>query len=208
MPFRPPQPGARAHPEAVLADLSQQLRWRAPTGSALEHCAIRETETGVTLEGVAIPADLTAALRYRLVADAGWTGLRSAHLTVVGGPTLAVRHDGYGGWTDGEGKPRKDLAGAVDLWLDASPVAVNVLLRRLGGKPGRTVKLDAVAADLKTLTLSRLSLEVACTGPGRFTLTPAGGAAETIDLGDDGLIARWTDRFERIDAVAAAVAAS
>ena len=28
-----------------------------------------------------------------------WAGWRSAHLTLVGGPTLALRHDGYGGWT-------------------------------------------------------------------------------------------------------------
>lgn len=181
-----------------MADAPQQLRWRAPTGPALEHCALREGDTGVTLEGVAIPADAGMALRYRIVADAGWAGLRSAHLTVVGGPTLALRHDGYGGWTDGEGKPRKDLAGVVDLWLDASPVAVNVLLRRLGGKPGKSVKIDVAKADLATLTVARGTLEVSCTAAGRYELVLDGGAAETVTLGDDGLLVGWSGRFERV----------
>lgn len=191
-----------------MADAIQQIRWRAPAGAALEHCAIREGDTGVTLEGVAIPADAATALRYRVVADAGWGGLRSAHLTIVGGPTLALRHDGYGGWTDGEGKTRKELAGALDLYLDLTPITVMVMLRRLGGKPGKSVKLDAVKADLATLTLSRLALDIACTAPGRYSVTPAGGAAETIALGDDGLIAAWDERFIRLEATADAVTAA
>lgn len=198
---------ATAHPsEAVLADASRQIRWQAPTGVALEHCAIRETETNVTLEGVAIPADPASALRYRLVADAGWGGVRSAHLTVVGGATLALRHDGYGGWTDGEGKPRKDLAGVLDLWLDASPVPLNVMLRRLGGKPGKSLKLDVGKIDLAALTVTRAPLEVMCTATGRYTVTLDGAATETVALDDSGLLSAWADRFQRAD-MALAVAA-
>jgi hypothetical protein len=191
-----------------VADAIQQIRWRSPDGAALEHCAIREGDTGVTLEGVAIPADAATALRYRIVADAGWGGLRSAHLTVVGGPTLALRHDGYGGWTDGEGKTRKELAGALDLFVDLTPITVMVMLRRLGGKPGKSVKLDAVKADLTTLSLNRLALDIICTAPGRYTVTPAGDATETIVLGDDGLLTAWDGRFLRHDTTNEAVAAA
>jgi hypothetical protein len=187
-----------------VAEATQQVRWRAPETGALEHCAIRDGEAGVTLEGVAIPAAAATALRYRLVADAGWTGLRSAHLTLVGGPTLALRHDGYGGWTDGEGKTRKDLAGILDLWLDLSPAPLLVLLRRLGGKPGKTVKLDVARADLAALTVVRVPLEVGCAAGGRYSLSLDGGAVETVDLGADGLISAWQGRFVRADLAAAA----
>jgi hypothetical protein len=187
-----------------VAEALIQIRWRSPSGAASEHCALRDTDGGVTLEGVALAADpMAPALRYRIVADAAFAGLRSAHLTVVGGPTLALRHDGYGGWTDGEGKTRKDLAGVLDLWLDQSPVPLLVLLRRLGGKPGKSVKLDVARADPAAVTVTRASLEVTCRTPTTWTVTIAGGDAEAVTFDADNLLATWGNRFARVVAVPA-----
>jgi hypothetical protein len=192
-----------------VADALLQIRWRSladvtstnasQAGSAVEHCALKDAATGATLEGVAIPADpLSPALRYRIVTDAEWAGLRSVHLTIIGGATLALRHDGYGAWTDGEGKPRKDLQGVADVWIDGSPALLMAMLKRLGGKAGKSVKVDVARADPASFSVTRATVEVACKEAGRlWVVTPEGGAAEEIAFGADGILLRWGTRLER-----------
>ena len=168
------------------------VRWRSEGG--LEHCVVRVADTGITAEGVVIGGrdDAGYGLRYRITIDPDWSAFRSLHLTLLGGPTLALRHDGYGQWTDGEGKVRKDFAGVLDVDIAATPLALTATLRRLPWKAGRSQTIDVLTVGVPALTAAREQRTIACVEPGAaFRI----GDAE-IRLGDDGLPVAWTGRVE------------
>lgn len=90
-------------------------------------------------------------MRWRIVVDAEWACVRSLHLTRLGGATLALRHDGYGGWSDGEGKPRKDFAGLSDCLVEGSPFGLMALVRRLAKKAGKATEIEAIVVSPRSL---------------------------------------------------------
>ena len=157
------------------------VRWRSLLVEGLEHCVIRTSDTTVTIEGGLVSGPIAApyGLRYRLVLDADWGGTRSIHVTAVGGATLALRHDGYGQWSDASGQARGDLAGARDVDLPLTPLTLVLPVRRLGLKAGKTAEVEVVAIDGVALTATkakrrltrietgRLSVEALPDGPAR-----------------------------------------
>lgn len=177
-----------------MTERTRTIRWRAADGG-LEHLSLRITDSGVTAEGVVVggTGETAYGLRYRLVADAGWTAVRSLHLTLLGGPTLALRHDGYGEWTDQEGKKRKEFSGLLDLALAASPVALTGTLLRQAWKAGKTIEIETLAIGAPDFAPARTSLAVACREAGkRWTVADA-----EVTVDEDGIVATWAGRFER-----------
>lgn len=180
-----------------MADTHIAVRWRSVADQGLEHCAIRIAENGITAEGVVVGGSGTDAfgLRYRLTADPDWTAIRSLHLTLLGGATVALRHDGYGEWTDGEGKKRKEFSGVLDVDLGATPIGLVCSLRRQTWKAGRKQEFDVLAIGVPGLGIARESRSVTCVEPGRSWRI---GDKEVV-LGEDGLLASWADRYARVD---------
>lgn len=140
----------------------RSLRWRTVRGGdgaeadavlGLEHVEVKIAETGITAEGVMVAGagETAFGARWRIVVDAEWACIRSLHLTRLGGATLALRHDGYGGWSDGEGKPRKDFAGLIDCLVEGSPFGLMALVARLGKKVAKAQTLEAVVVSLPGL---------------------------------------------------------
>lgn len=176
------------------------VRWRSLRDEGLEHCVIRTSDTTVTIEGGLIsgPIAVPYGLRYRLVLDAEWGGTRSIHVTVVGGATLALRHDGYGQWSDASGQARGDLAGARDVDLALTPLTAVLPARRLGLKAGKTVEVDVVAIDGVQLTAMKAKRRVTRVETGRLSIeTPPDGPTREWVLDErelprdcDGLFAR------------------
>ena len=169
-----------------MSATQRSLRWRTRRGGAderaeetvgLEHVEAKIAETGISAEGVMVAGEGEAGFgaRWRLVVDADWACVRSLHLTRLGGATLALRHDGYGGWSDGEGKPRKDFAGLTDCLVEGSPFGLMALIERLGKKAAKAVTLEAVVVSLPGLEATKASV----------TLKPLDGAAKiAVTLGE------------------------
>lgn len=194
-----------------MSGTTRALRWRAlatPTddGAAcdLEHVELKIAETGITAEAVMIAGRGADAhgLRWRLVIDADWASFRSLHLTRLGGATVALRHDGYGEWSDGEGKKRKEFAGLTDCLIDGSPFGPTALLARLGAKAAKTQTLDVVTVALPSLAVARTTLTLTPLAPGRRWRLAWAGRVEEIEVDDDRFVTRWGDRWARVDLAA------
>lgn len=184
-----------------MTDRSKAIRWRAPRDGGVEHCALKITDRGITAEGVVIggAGETAYGLRYRITADAEWVALRSLHLTLLGGPTVALRHDGFGEWTDGEGRKREDFSGLFDVDIAGTPLGIVTTIRRQAWKAGRAVELDVVAIALPSLAIERAKRRITAVEPGRLYRLGVGddGPEAEIALDEEGLPLRWADRFER-----------
>lgn len=176
------------------------VRWRSLRDEGLEHCVIRTSDTTVTIEGGIVSGAIGVpyGLRYRLVLDADWAGTRSIHVTAVGGATLALRHDGYGQWSDASGQARADLAGARDVELALTPLTAVLPTRRLGLKAGKTAEIEVVAIDGVALTAAKAKRKITRVETGRLSIEtlPEGATrdwsldAREIPRDCDGLFAR------------------
>ncbi|MEJ1157475.1 putative glycolipid-binding domain-containing protein [Prosthecomicrobium sp. N25] len=180
-----------------MTDQTRAVRWRSPDGG-LEHLSLKIAETGVTAEGVVIggAGETAFGLRYRIVFDAGWAAVRSLHLTVLGGPTLALRHDGYGEWSDQEGRKRKEFSGLLDIDVAAIPLGFVATVARQAWKAGKTQDAEVLRIAVPSLEPTRARLRIACREAGRaYELDGA-----PVTLGEDGLVTAWAGRCERIEA--------
>lgn len=187
-----------------MSGTTRALRWKTSSedGEAigLEHVELKIAETGITGEGVAIGGHGEAAhgLRWRITVDPDWTAFRSLHLTKLGGATVALRHDGYGEWSDGEGKKRKEFSGLTDCLVEGLPFGLSALIERLGAKLKKTQTLDVVSVSVPGLEISRQTVILETIEAGRrLRLTVAGGSSE-VELDGDGRVRRW-GHVERVD---------
>ncbi len=191
-----------------MTSTTRSLRWRLGTGDAagLEHVEVKIADSGIAAEAVVIAGagETAHGARWRIVVDPDWTCTRSLHLTRLGGPTVALRHDGYGAWSDGEGKPRKDFAGLADCLIEGSPFGITQILKRLGAKALKTQSLDVVAVTLPGLEPTRATLKFEPLEAGcRWRLT-RGDTAIEIAVDDGGFVTTYGETATRIGAIAAA----
>lgn len=176
-----------------MSDTTRSVRWRSDDGATIEQCVVKLGGSTIAAEGLVIGGENEAeyGLRYRIVVDAEWAGLRSIHVTRLGGATVALRHDGYGEWTDGEGKKRPDLSKCLDLVIDGSLFPVSVTAKRLAWKANKAVDLPAIHIALPTLEVGAVLLKVSAIEPGkRYRVLREGAEPLDIALDDDGLVSR------------------
>ena len=190
-----------------MTSTTRSLRWRLGCGddAGLEHVEVKIAETGIAAEAVVIAGTGEAyGARWRLVVDPDWTATRSLHLTRLGGATVALRHDGYGGWSDGEGKARKDFAGLSDCLVEGSPFGLTQLLKRLGAKAAKTQSLDVIAVDLPGLAIARRSVKLEPLEAGRRFRLTMGETAIEVAVDADGWVTAWGPDATRLGEAAAA----
>lgn len=179
-----------------MSDVTRSIRWRevAEGGTApdlIEHCVVKIGSANIAAEGIVIggAGETEYGLRYRIVFDAEWAGLRSLHITKLGGATLALRHDGYGNWTDGEGKKRDDLAKCLDLHLEGSHLAFTGTVKRQAWKAKKALDLPMIVVDVPSLEVKQVLVKVTAIEPGKnYRLEPEGGTAREVMLDADGFV--------------------
>ena len=186
-----------------MTTTNRSLRWRSGEGDALglEHLELKISDTGIAAEAVVVGGAGEAAFgaRWRITVDPDWTSTRSLHLTRLGGATVALRHDGYGEWSDGEGKKRKEFAGLTDCIVTGSPFGLTQIVRRLGAKAGKAQSLDVVAVSLPDLAVSRVSVRLEPVEPGRRLRLIVGETTTEVEIDTDGLVTRFGDAVVRIE---------
>jgi hypothetical protein len=192
-----------------MSDVTRSIRWRnsdlvgvvSAEAQCLEHCVLKIGAASIAAEGVMIggDGDEPFGLRYRIVLDAEWAGLRSLHVTKLGGATVALRHDGYGEWTDGEGKKRVDLSKCLDMSLAHSHFAFTATVKRLSWKAGKTIELPVVHVDVPSLEVSRRLVKVTTVEPGkRYRVEPEKEDVREISVDEDGFVTRVGEVIERV----------
>lgn len=173
-----------------MTSTSGSLRWRTGEGEALglEHVELKVSENGIAAEAVVVGGGETGfGARWRITLDPDWTSTRSLHLTRLGGPTVALRHDGYGEWSDGEGKKRKEFQGLLDCVVLGSPFGFVQVAKRFGAKAAKAQKFDVVTVSLPDLAVARLAAVLEPLEAGRRYRLTLGGTATEVEIDGDGL---------------------
>lgn len=186
-----------------MSSTTRSLRWRlgGAEEAGLEHLELKIAETGVAAEAVVIAGEGAAAYgaRWRLTVDPDWACTRSLHLTRLGGATVALRHDGYGEWSDGEGKKRKDFQGLSDCLVAGSPFGLTQLVKRLGAKSAKAHTADVVLVSLPGLEIARATVTLRPAGAGGIFRLTLGEAETEIAVDADGFVTRWGETIRRIE---------
>lgn len=184
-----------------MTSTGRSLRWRSGEGDGLglEHVEVKITEANIAAEAVVIGGSGEGAwgARWRIVVDPEWTSTRSLHLTRLGGATVALRHDGYGEWSDGEGKKRKEFQGLSDCIVLGSPFGLSQIVKRLGAKAAKAQTLDVVAVSLPDLVVARLAVKLEPRESGRLVRLTVGETVTEAEL-DDGFVTRFGETVTRV----------
>jgi hypothetical protein len=125
------------------------VRWEPEDGNGLEHLEVAQQDEGIVAESALVGEGFGAV--YRIECDAGWNVTRVV-VKRVGGGTLDLLSDAQGNWTDGNGAPREDLAGCIDIDISATPFTNTLPIRRLKLAEGERRVIRVVYIALPELT--------------------------------------------------------
>ncbi|WP_116248152.1 putative glycolipid-binding domain-containing protein [Nocardiopsis sp. FIRDI 009] len=109
--------------------------------------------------------------RFTVRTDLAWT-TREVRVEVVTarGPESVTLTAHGGTWTDGEGRPRPDLVGCLDVDVAATPLTNTLPIRRLGLRPGEHRDIAVAWIDIPSLRVRRVRQ--------RYTRHPSEGGLE------------------------------
>ncbi|MBU1175727.1 MAG: putative glycolipid-binding domain-containing protein [Alphaproteobacteria bacterium] len=144
-------------------------------------------------EGVA----LGAAYHIRLGADWVFHGL---NLQMLDGRTLKLRSDGKGGWTEGDGAPRPDLADCIDIDLSGSPVTNSLPINRARMTAGESETFTMAYIDLVSLDVSPCQQEYLKRDATsyRYCSVDSGFVAE-LTTDSDGIVTTYPGLFQLME---------
>ncbi len=116
-------------------------RWQGQSEQSIEHLVLREGQDGITAESVLlgqVNGDWFAA-RYRIVCDLDWR-VQKAEVGLIGDERqVGLISDGNGCWTNKQYTPLKELDGAIDIDISATPFTNTLPIPRLGLQTGQEV---------------------------------------------------------------------
>jgi hypothetical protein len=97
--------------------------WQGRAEQSIKHLVLREGQDGVTAESVLlgqVNGDWFAA-RYRIVCDLDWR-VQKAEVGLIGDEhQVRLITDGNGYWTNNQNTSLKELDGAIDIDISATP---------------------------------------------------------------------------------------
>lgn len=192
-----------------MSEAARDIYWRPAGEVGLEQLHLRlESEGGARALGFILRqlGQRHVRCRYELVVDAAWCTRRLS--IAVTGPDesgarrLLLEADGAGNWGSGEvGRP--ELAGCLDVDLQASPFTNTLPIRRLSLKAGESAPIRAAYIAFPELDVRSADQRYTCLAP----LGAAGGRYRyqgprdfTAELAVDavGLVLDYPELFERV----------
>lgn len=178
----------------------REVCWRTWDGEGLQRVAIWAGGGGICAEGTAVvpgPDGYAAAFRIDCLDD--WR-VRSADISIAGGPKLTLRGTGQGHWTDALGQPLPALEGCIDVDLAASPLTNVLPVRRVDLPVGESRAFRMAYVPFPTLETFADAQRYTCLTPFRRYLYEAvdGTFAAEIAVDADGLVEDYPGLFRRV----------
>ena len=140
------------------------------------------------------------AVRYAITLAADWTtrDVEVVAMTERGERTTRLRHDGTGGWTV-DAQPRPDLAGCLDVDLEASVLTNAFPVHRVNARIGATFDAPAAYVRAVDLQVSRLEQRYRRLDARRFHYTaPAFDFAAELRYDEAGFVLDYPGLAARI----------
>jgi len=129
--------------------LEVHARWEAWENDGLEHCVMRETHEGVTLEGVVVGARGSLYGGYYRVATDARFFTREVLVRYAGGYSLHVSVDDQGRWYDYHSKREiEELWGCHDVDIGITPATNMLPIKRLKLQHDRSADIIAAYVPL------------------------------------------------------------
>lgn len=179
---------------------SRVLRWRAiDEWPGLEQAHISDRGDAINVRSALIGTNDARpfAVHYELQIDPGWV-VRQAFFQRMDGATFALRSDGQGKWAEGDGMPRPDLAGCIDIDISRTPVTNTLPMRRLAWQPNVPQRLEMAWVALDTFSVHRDGQIYTWLGGDRWRYQAADGSFDAIIVVDeDRLVVSYEGLFER-----------
>jgi len=182
--------------------VDRMVRWRSVHAPGMEHLRLWQDAETIHCEGVVIGERDGAEFGffYRLVLDDTWH-VRLVEIHRAGpAPTLIMQSDRHGKWTDNHGLQVDVLDGCLDLDIAATPFTNSIALRRLDLAEGESADVMAAYIRADDFDVHPVAQRYTCLEAGR-RYRYEGGVRDVdtvLVLGDDGLVAVYPDRFERM----------
>lgn len=176
-------------------------RWQDWSGTGIEHLVLREGPDQVVAEAAILAAanDLVFAARYRIQCDSSWR-VRKAEIGLVGGSVVELASDGAGNWVDGSAASLRELEGAIDIDISATPFTNTLPIRRLQLEAGQSAEIVAVYVLLPDLSVTTDRQRYTCLEPGRLYRYESIESDFTRDIvvDDHGLVVTYPGLFRRV----------
>lgn len=181
----------------LFAELPPVACWRlAGAYDGFEVVRFSSGGDGLVLEGTTVGNEqgVPWTIHYLAWVADDWH-LRRGHLIDYAGAEVRIDADGAGSWTV-DGEPRPELAGCLDLDLEASVVTNTIAVHRLAlgvGQQGQSaaayVRTNGLAVERLDQTYLRLPDEV---GRLRYRYeSPRFGYRASLQFGLDGLVVAY-----------------
>ena len=172
-----------------------EVFWTSRSLPGAEYCTVKGTSFGWTLKGTIARAAGTkmAAVVYSIRVDQSWK-TQAAHLEVLlDGVHSTLDIEAKRGRWFAQGRERTELAGCVDVDLEASPVTNTLPLKRTGLKVGSTVELTTAWIRFPSLRVVTLKQSYERAGRARYVYRSKTGFTAEILTDPFGLVRRYGD---------------
>ncbi len=176
-------------------------RWQDWSGTGIEHLVLREGPDQIVAEAAILAGanDQVFAARYRIQCDSYWR-VRKAEIGLIGGSVVELASDGAGKWVDGSAASLRDLGGAIDIDISATPFTNTLPIRRLQLGAGQSRDIVAVYVLLPDLSVTTDRQRYTCLEPGRLYRYESVDTDFTrdIEVDDHGLVVTYPGVFRRV----------
>lgn len=178
------------------------VRWRPAEGEGIEHLTIGPEGGDTVARGVIVGdrGGRAYGVDYTIVCGPDWA-VRALDLGTTDGMALSLRADGLGAWTNHDGKPLADLAGAIDVDLAGSAFTSTLPIRRLWPDLGRrSAHLAMLRVPFDSFVPTRDGqVYTGLEGGRRFRYeAPGRGVAAELPVDEDGLVLDHPTLFRRV----------
>jgi hypothetical protein len=170
-------------------------------GVGMEHLVLSAHRADSVMLGID-PEAGPFRLSYQLVWNSGWF-LLAADLrleTASGARSLSLRTDGAGHWRLGDGTPRPDLDGCIDIDIWPTPFTNSFPIRRealpLGER--RTFRMAWVSALEMSVQAQSQAYTRLHEGVYRFENLDGSGFVADLRVDGDGLVVEYPGLFKRV----------
>ncbi len=174
----------------------RRIGWVGPTGT--DHATLTALPDGWRLDAsLSGPSRDGPTGEVEVEVDAAWR-TRRAEVTHAG-VRRTVTSDGNGRWWC-HGEPAEELAGAVDVAVEATPLTDTLPIRRLlvaGITVGEEVPVTVVSLAVPDATVALVHRTYAASGPGRWRSRSPDGSSVEVTVDGDGLVEEHGDRWRR-----------
>lgn len=177
-------------------------RWQGQSDQSIEHLVLREGQDGITAESVLlgqVNGDWFAA-RYRIVCNLDWR-VQKVKVEMIGEEReVELIGDGNSHWTNNQKTSLKELDGAIDIDISATPFTNTLPIRRVGLPTGQSADILVVYIRLPELIITTDQQRYTCLIPNqryRFQSVDTDFVRD-LEVDGQGLVESYPGLFQRV----------